>query len=105
MMTSKDKAKFRQTKAWKTFRQRLKRERKRDELTGGPLSKLYNLHHLYETDREDIYTDLSDESKFMCLNQRSHEVIEFIYSHAVKDPDFMDRLNRIIGEMLKINSN
>lgn len=102
-MDSHDKAKFRNTKKWKLFRQKLKKERKRDELTGSPLTKLYNLHHMYETDREDIYTDLSDESKFLCLNVKSHDLIEFCYSHATRDPDFMTRLNEIITEMLEIN--
>lgn len=103
-MTSKDKSQFRQTKKWKVFRQKLKKDRKRDELTGSPLQKLYNLHHMIETDREDIYTDLSDETKFLCLNPRSHEVVEFCFTHALKDPEFMNRLDKIISEMLELST-
>lgn len=104
-MNSKEKSKFRNTKSWKVFRQRLKQERKIDAITLKPLSKLYNLHHLIETSDEEVYTDLSDETKFACLNPQTHNTIEFLYSHAVKDKEFMSRVNNMIEEMLKLSQN
>ena len=102
-MTSAEKSVYRQRKVWKEFRAKIKKERKKDELTGQPLYKTWNLHHKLLTTDEKIYTDLSDPSKFSALNNQTHDVVHFCYDHARKNPEFMNRLKALVDEMLELN--
>ena len=102
-MNSTEKSKFRNRKPWKTFRARLKMERKSDELTHSRLTKTYNLHHLILTDNEEIYTDLTHPENYMCLNPQSHDMLHLCYDNARRDPEFMDRLNAAVNKMLELN--
>jgi len=101
MYSQKQKTKFRGSSKWKKFRQRLKKERKVDALTLKPLYPRFNLHHMDLN--EDHYEDITDESRFLCLNQQSHEFLHWFMRYALSDPDIMKRLEEIIEEHKRIN--
>lgn len=92
---------FRAKKVWKEFRTRLFRERKKDALTHQKLSGKWNLHHMKISSNIEEYSDLSQH--FECLNLSSHQVIHFCAHYAQRDPLFMERLNRLVDEMLEEN--
>lgn len=94
------KSEFRTTKIWKTFRNQLKQERNKDELTLKPLRKGWNLHHLDMS--EDNYTNL-DKNNFRCLNKQSHDTVHFLFRYYQKDPDIISRLKTILDEMSELN--
>ena len=102
-MNSAEKSSWRQRKVWTDFRDRIKKERRVCELCRTPLRKTWNLHHKMITTDETVYTDLSDPTKFSALSNKAHDVVHFCYDHARKDPEFMDRLNRLVNEMLELN--
>ena len=97
---SKTKGEFRKTSMWKEFRNRLKKERKVDAITGRKLTKTWNLHHMRFDPRK--YTDLEEEY-FMCLNNQMHDLLHVCVSETIKDPAFMERLNRVVKEHIKLN--
>lgn len=100
-MTSKEKSAFRQTKAWKTLRDRLKKERKVDTVTLQPLRKgTWNLHHMC-LDSEK-YKDL-DEETLECLNNATHDAVHLIYNAYCKDPESLGRFCNLIKRMYSIN--
>ena len=94
------KKQFRQTKEWKAFREKMK-ERKVDALTLQKLRKGWNLHHL---DLDALhYGDLS-EHKFECLNNKSHDVVHFLYNYYKKDRSVLERLKNILDKMVELNN-
>ena len=101
-MTSKDKKKFRQTVAWKNYREQRRETDKVDALTLRPLSKTFQLHHLDLNDEN--YTLLSEDRQ-ICLNQKSHETVHHLISYYKKDPEILDRLKEILDKMLKFSEN
>lgn len=73
-MTQKEKTKFRTTAKWKRFRVYIKKKYdNKDAITGKPLYKGWNLHHL----QESKYDDLSEE-KFLPLNKTTHKVVHWL---------------------------
>jgi hypothetical protein len=73
-MTQKEKTKFRASSKWKKFRVFMKKLFEgKDAITGKPLYKGWNLHHLDEKN----YSDLKPE-KFIPLNKKSHEMLHFL---------------------------
>ena len=73
-MTQKEKTKFRASSKWKKFRVFMKKLfGNKDAITGKPLYKGWNLHHLDEKN----YSDLKPE-KFIPLNKKSHEMVHFL---------------------------
>ena len=93
------KKQFRQTKEWKEFRAKMK-ERKVDALTLSKLRKGWALHHL---DLDAMhYGDLS-EHRFECLNNKSHDVVHFLYNYYKKDTDILFRLKDILDRMVILN--
>lgn len=84
---------FRRSKAWKTFREKLKKNQKKDPVTGSPLQKNCNCHHLCEDPSK--YDDISDDSKFICLNSMSHQCIHFLWGDAQRRNDWRTRLQRL----------
>lgn len=104
-MTSYIKDRFRRTKAWKEFRQRLISEQKTDPITGRKLAKGCCVHHL-DLDPEH-YSDLTDEN-FVALNHASHEMIHTIYGHSGRiNRDWRERLEairRILEQMDSLNN-
>lgn len=84
---------FRRSKVWKTFREKLRKMQKKDPVTGSPLMKNCNCHHLCEDPTK--YTDISDDSKFICLNSMTHTCVHFLWGDAQKQNDWKTRLQRL----------
>ncbi len=87
------KAQFRRSKEWTTFRQRMKKKQKYDYVTGSPLAKGFNLHHLREDPK--LYSDISDDSMFVCLNNMSHSCLHFLWGDETRRYDWKQRLQRL----------
>lgn len=85
---SKEKAKFRQTSVWKKFRQKLKTQRKVDFITGKPLHKGFQIHHLDMSLAN--YKDLNPDN-YLTVNRTSHELIHFLFRYK----DWKEILKRI----------
>ena len=92
------KSKFRKSPEWKNFRKHMADlYDNKDAITGKPLRKGWNLHHLDMS--VENYQDL-DEDKFIPLNKATHELIHtaFRYSYAIEQLTYyvgiMDKLNR-----------
>ncbi len=94
------KTKFRSSAKWKKFRQFCKNRDRIDYITQKPLLKGFNLHHL-DLD-ENHYQDLSDETKFICLNKQTHEMIHWLYRYYQKDPSIIQRLEELLQKMYNI---
>lgn len=94
------KKQFRQKAEWKRFREDMKMLRKVDALTLAKLRKGWALHHLDL--QPENYTKL-EEYKFECLNNKSHDVVHFMYNYYKKDPAIIDRLKDILNKMVLLN--
>jgi hypothetical protein len=70
------KRRFRASKRWKEFRDRIRKKQVVDPVTGQKLTRLANLHHL---NMYGDYEDLRHEEDFVFLNQATHEVIHFFF--------------------------
>ena len=90
------KAKFRSSKAWKDFRRKMLQIQKIDPVTLHRLNKAH-LHHLDL--RAENYKNL-DESRFVLLNQQTHDCIHFLFRYYEKDPMILRRVENIL-EMMK----
>ena len=101
-MKAKDaKAKFRQTKAWKEFRKRIfDKQDGKDIITGKPLRKCYNCHHLDMS--AENYDQLTEEN-FIALNKQTHEALHFLFRYYQKDPTILDRLKTVLDRMKELN--
>lgn len=97
------KTKFRATKKWKEFRDMMKEKQKVDPVTGAKLTKCSNLHHK-DLDK-DNYTDLSDETKFVFVNQMTHRCIHFLFSKSNPKQwrKRIEKLIEILEDMERIN--
>lgn len=84
---------FRRSKTWKTFREKLRKKQKTDPITGSPLQKNCNCHHGDENPAH--YEDISDESKFIMLNQMSHSCLHFVWGDGNKRYNWKDRLKKL----------
>lgn len=96
------KQKFRNSRKWKEFRQRIKDKQKVDPITGQKLTKCFNLHHMILTDNVEEYTDISNEDNFVGLNNYSHKTVHYICTRK----DWRKRLLNLIAlvkKMAKIN--
>lgn len=92
------KAKFRRSVEWKNFRKHMADlYDNKDAITGKPLRKGWNLHHLDMS--VENYQDLDDD-KFIPLNKATHEMLHqvFRYSYAIDKLVYyvqkMDQLNK-----------
>lgn len=101
-MKAKDaKAKFRQTKEWKTFRIKIaEKQDKKDIITGKPLRKGYNCHHL-SMDAE-TYDKLIEEN-FIAVNKTTHETIHAIFRYYKNDKDILNRIKQVLDKMVELN--
>ena len=101
-MTDEEKKKFRRSKPWSNFRQKMRRRyNKRDALTLKELLRDWNLHHLDMNDRN--YTDLSKEDKFLPVNKDTHKFIHWFFRLYRHDPGIIQRLEAIMKLMLIYN--
>lgn len=97
--TQKEKAKFRNTKEWKDFRQRLKKERKVDFVTGNPLYAGFQLHHADLN--PDHYRNLIPDN-YYTLSRTSHEVVHWLHRYPNWE-DLLTRLAIILRKMDELN--
>lgn len=100
--SAKNKAKFRRSSKWTSFRRKLKYKRKVDELTLKPLYAGFNLHHIRMD--EKFYEDLSDEEMFACLNKQSHNFVHWAFNYYKHDADFINRLENLLKKMKDLNN-
>lgn len=99
--TQKAKKKFRQTREWKEFRKLMfSKSGKIDCITGKPLRKGWQLHHLNLDETQ--YADLN-ENNFICLNNLTHKFIHWCYGYFVKEPQIIDRIKAELEKMAEIN--
>lgn len=99
--TQKSKRKFRQSKEWKDFRQKMRKKcGGLDYITGHKLRKGYQVHH--RNLNETKYAEL-EEDNFICCNNLTHKVIHWLYTYYQKDEAIIDRLKYEMELMKKIN--
>lgn len=101
----KEKTKFRSTKKWKSFRDRMRdKQDKKDPVTGQKLTRMANLHHK-DLD-ESHYEDLSDEDNFVFVNQITHKVIHWFFSKSKPKQwrERWERLRPILEDMERLNT-
>lgn len=100
-MNDKERAKFRASKEWQLFREKMKNIQEVDVITRKPLRKGWNLHH--KDLNKDHYTDLNPKN-FACLNKQSHDCLHFLYRYYCRDRDVLKRLKKVLDEMVLLNS-
>jgi hypothetical protein len=90
-----DKAKFRQRKCWKDFREHMKEvSENKDFITKSKLYKTWNLHHL-----DPEHYELLEDDKFVALNSMTHDFVEWLYKYYRKDPDVLERIRNVMEKM------
>lgn len=95
LLGNPDKAKFRQRKCWKDFREHMKEvSENKDFITKSKLYKTWNLHHL----DPNHYEDLTD-CKFVALNSMTHDFVEWLYKYYRKDIGVITRLVQVLQLM------
>lgn len=98
--TQRKKRNFRARKIWKLFKLKKKKECGGiDEITLHKLSKRWELHH--EDLREENYEVLNDN--FLPCNNKTHDVIHWLWRYYVDDPAIIDRLKAELEKMKEIN--
>lgn len=99
----KMKTKFRSSKEWKEFRQKMKNKQRLDALTNQPLRSNFSLHHMLLDPSK--YRDLSIEDNFLCLNRNSHQFLHFAYSVAkrIGKTRFLNNVYFALDYMLNVN--
>lgn len=92
-----EKAKFRRTPEWKAFRKQMAElYDNKDAITGRPLRKGWNLHHL---DLDASHYEILDPDKFIPLNKQTHETLHVLYrqKHCIDEFEkyilLMERFN------------
>lgn len=96
------KTKFRRSKEWKAFRNKIKKLQKDDPVTLKPLSNTFNLHHLVVD--PDQYTDISQETHFIGLNSQTHEIIHWLWGDASKRKDWRGLIERIVKILITMDA-
>ena len=101
MKNSDKKSKLRATKEWKEFRKHIfDKQNGKDIITGKPLRKGYNVHHL------DLSVENYDqliEGNFVAVNKQTHEALHFLFRYYQKDPTVLDRFKEVLDRMNELN--
>ena len=98
----KQKKKFRNSSKWLKFRKHIANKfDNKDAISGYPLRKGWNLHHLLLENTK--YEDISIEDNFVPLNKLSHKFIHWLYRYYEKDRTIIDRLTNILDKMIDLN--
>lgn len=87
------KIQFRRSTQWRNFRVKLRKQQKKDPVTGSILTRNCNCHHLDENPNN--YTDITDESHFVCLNPMTHEVLHYLWGDASHRNDWKERIKNL----------
>lgn len=86
---------FRRTSAWKKWRlHMLEVSGGIDYVTHKPLRKGCNVHHL-----DECHYDTLTDDRFVVLNVKTHEVVEWLWTYYQKDPDAIKRLETVMEKM------
>ena len=93
---------FRKSRKWKEFKAKMRLNHSVDAITKEFLVKAWNLHHLDLN--KDRYNDLSDVSKFMCLNPKTHEIIHELYKWYRRDKKVLQRIQDTLNKMEEYTS-
>ena len=94
----------RKTKEWKELRAMKLKEQKTDPITGKPIRKGANLHHLCLDVNQ--YGNL-DPERFVLLNRNSHELLHMTYGDERHRKDWrkiIERLTELCERMDKYNT-
>lgn len=101
MRDSEKKAKLRATKEWKSFRIKMaEKQGKKDIITGKPLRKGYNCHHL---DMSSENYDKLVEENFIALNKNTHETLHFLFRYYQNDKDILEKFKKVLDKMVELN--
>lgn len=101
MKNSDKKAKLRATKEWKAFRLKIaEKQGKKDIITGKPLRKGYNVHHL---DMSAENYDKLDEENFIALNKQTHEALHFLFRYYQTDKSILAKFKEVLDIMCELN--
>lgn len=101
MRDSEKKAKLRATKEWKSFRIKMaEKQGKKDIITGKPLRKGYNCHHL---DMSSENYDKLIEENFIALNKNTHETLHFLFRYYQNDKDILEKFKKVLDKMVELN--
>lgn len=75
---AKDKAAFRRTEAWRSFRkQKMLEQKGLDPVTKRRLTSKYHCHHIIQTSDIDVYKDISDPINFVAVNSATHDALHY----------------------------
>lgn len=95
-------AELRRSREWREHRRRIAAlQGNMDIVTGRPLRKGYQCHHL-NLDKSQ-YDVLSDED-FICINRSTHEMIHWLWRYWRTDPAVIARLGDVMSKMDIINT-
>ena len=101
MKASEKKAKLRATKEWKTFRTKVsEKQGKKDFITGKPLRKGYNCHHL---DMSAENYDKLVEENFIAVNKQTHDALHFLFRYYKNDKDILEKFKEVLDKMVELN--
>lgn len=101
MKASEKKVKLRATKEWKTFRIKIaEKQDKKDFITGKPLRKGYNCHHLDMS--AENYDKLMEEN-FIALNKQTHDALHFLFRYYQTDRHILDSFKEVLDKMVELN--
>ena len=107
-MTEAEKIEFRNSMVWREFREiKYKEQDGKDFITGEPLEKDWNLHHLCMVNSH--YTDLSNHDNFVCLNKKTHEAVHKAFNErkqfnsGVAYSPAQNRFKYVIEKMYELN--
>lgn len=112
-VTQKDKARIRKSKEWNQLREDVATKfDNKDPITGEPLRKGWNLHHVcQDASKYDDFT-LEDDfgiPRFLPLNRTSHDLIHSFYRSATRKKNprnmekFFENLLQRLKEMIALN--
>ena len=97
----KYKRKVRSSSKWKKFRAWIKKTRKVDEVTGKPLIKGWQLHHMDMS--LEHYDDLTCPENFSCLNKTSHKVVHWLFRYD-NWQEILKNLYMVLIKMEQLNN-
>lgn len=101
MKASEKKSKLRATKEWKLFRKHIfDKQNGKDFITGKPLRKGYNVHHLDMS--AENYGQLIDEN-FIALNKQTHDALHFLFRYYQNDKDILEKFKQVLDKMVELN--
>lgn len=76
--TAKDKAAFRRSEAWRSFRkQKMLSQKGLDPVTKRRLTSKFHCHHIIQTSDIGVYKDISEQNNFVAVNSATHDALHY----------------------------